>query len=273
MRAPPVPLVISLVTMSNGSESFGVRVRDVLRLRWRPSNDLRAVAASWILVVGALYTATFVIGSTVLGGRGYFLTYALLGAGVFGIGIPVAWTYFVRKRSLVELGLTRRNLVLSVVIQVVASAIQLALAWGTFSLPPILTLLPLLALALTIGFFEAVFWRGWVQSRIEDAFGAIPGILLGSALYAVYHVGYGMAWSEMLFLFGIGIMFAAIFRITKSVFILWPLFQPFGQLMTLVKDGLSLPWAATLGFVDVLALMITVVIIFSRKARKKGYAS
>lgn len=251
--------------------SIGYRVRDVFRLRWRPSKDLLAVAASWILVVGALYTATFVIGDKVLGGMGYFLTYAILGALVFGFGIPVTWTFFVRKRSIAELGLTRKHLVLSIVIQVAAAGIQLALAWKTFTLPPFLTLLPLVTLALTIGFFEAVFWRGWVQSRLEDAFGAIPGIILGSALYALYHVGYGMPWSEMLFLFGIGLMFAVIFRITKSVFILWPLFQPFGQLMTLVKDGLTLPWAASLGFIDVLAAMIVVAVIFARMGRKKGY--
>jgi uncharacterized protein len=257
--------------MSNETTSIGSRVRDVLRLRWRPSKDLLAVAASWILVVGALYTATFVIGDTVLGGMGCFLTYAILDALVLGFGIPVTWTFFVRKRSVAELGLTRKNLVLSIIIQVAAAGIQLAMVWKTFTLPSSLTLLPLVTLALTIGFFEAVFWRGWVQSRLEDAFGAIPGIILGSALYALYHVGYGMPWSEMLFLFGIGLMFAVLFRITKSVFILWPLFQPFGQLMTLVKDGLNLPWAASLGFIDVLAAMIVVAVIFARMGRKKGY--
>jgi hypothetical protein len=241
-------------------------------LNWRPSWDLLAVAAMWVLVVGSLYLATFVIGSEALGGMGYFLTYAVLGAFVFGFGAPVAWTFYVRKRSVAELGLTGKRLLPSLAIQVALAGIQLALVAKSFVLPAFLELLPLLALALTIGFFEAVFWRGWVQMRLEESFGMIPGILLGSALYALYHIGYGMAWSEMLFLFGIGVMFAVFFRITRSVFILWPVFQPFGQLLTLTKDRLHLPWAAALGFLDVLALMITVAVIFGRQGRKRGYA-
>ena len=135
-------------------------------------------------------------------------------------------------------------------------------------LPPFAPLLPLVALALAIGFFEAVFWRGWVLLRLEDAFGIIPAILLSSILYAAYHIGYGMPLSEIGFLFLIGIMFAVAFRLTKSVFILWPLFQPMGQLVTLTLDGLSLPIMATLGFVDVLALMTLFIWLAVRYHRK-----
>jgi hypothetical protein len=108
-------------------------------------------------------------------------------------------------------------------------------------------------------FFEAIFWRGWVQLRLEEAFGILPGIVIAAALYAVYHIGYGMPASEMFFLFFIGLMFAIVFRITKSILILWPLFQPGGQLITLISDGLPLPFLAFLGFVDALALMFFLV--------------
>jgi uncharacterized protein len=213
-----------------------------------------AVEASWILEIGTLYAATFLISSTALGGMGYFLTYAVLGAFVLGFGVPIAWTFYIRKRSIAGPGLTTKRLARSLVIQLAAAGIQLALA-------------------LTRRFFEAVFWRGWVQTRLMDGFGVIPGILLGSALYAIYHVGYGMDWSEMLFLIGIGIMFAMFFRIARSVFILLPVFQLFGQLMNLVKDKLDLPWAASLGIIDVLAPMITVAVINSRMGKQRGYES
>jgi hypothetical protein len=127
---------------------------------------------------------------------------------------------------------------------------------------------PLVALALAIGFFEAVFWRGWVLLRLEEAFGIIPAILLGSILYALYHVGYGMPASEMVFLFFIGVLFAVIFRLTRNVFILWPLFQPMGQLVTLIKDGLTLPLLAALGFAEVLILMFVLVWLAARRQRK-----
>jgi CAAX protease family protein len=126
----------------------------------------------------------------------------------------------------------------------------------------------LIALALCIGFFEAVFWRGWVLLRLEESFGTVPAILLGSALYVAYHIGYGMPSSEMIFLFFIGIMFAMIFRLTKNIFILYPIFQPMGQLVTLIKDGLKLPLLASLGFIEVLIVMFILVWLAGRYQKK-----
>ena len=96
----------------------------------------------------------------------------------------------------------------------------------------------------------------------------IPAIILGSALYAAYHIGYGMPTSEMIFLFFIGIVFAVIFRLTKSIFILYPLFQPMGQLITLIKDGLTLPLISSLGFVEALTAMFVLVWLAGRYHKK-----
>lgn len=247
-----------------GRSTAGAILREVFTFRWQPSLDLLAVAASWILVVAGLSTATFVIGTKALGGMGYFLTYAVLTALVFGFCAPVGWMLFIRKSSPASLGISTRNLVLSIVLQCAVAAIQLFLIRNSLQLPDFAALLPLLALCLSIGFFEAVFWRGWVQLRIEKAFGVIPGIVLGSVLYAFYHIGYGMPLSEIGFLFFIGLMFAVVFRITSSVFILWPVFQPMGQLMTLARDKLQLPLAASIGLFEVLAAMIVVAVIAYR---------
>ena len=80
--------------------------------------------------------------------------------------------------------------------------------------------------------------------------------------------GYSIPISEMVFLFFIGIMFAAAFRLTKNVLILWPVFQPMGQLVTLIKDGLTLPLLAALGFAEVLILMFVLVWLAARRQRK-----
>jgi hypothetical protein len=124
-------------------------------------------------------------------------------------------------------------------------------------------------LALAIGFFEALFWRGWVLSRLEESFGLLPAILLGSGLYAIYHIGYGMPWKEIGFLFFIGVLYAVSFRLTKSVFILWPLYQPLGQMVTLIRDELQLPLIATLGFVEALVLMLVIIWLAGRYYNKK----
>ncbi|MEW5869127.1 MAG: type II CAAX endopeptidase family protein [Chloroflexota bacterium] len=251
------------------SINFSKAGKTILTLRWQLDKDLLAIAVSWVLVVAALYSATFLIGSTVAGGMAYFGVYAVLGATVFGIGIPLYWTVVVRKRPISALGLTRDRLGLSIVLQLVFAALQFAGAYRGVQMPSLESLLPLIALVLAIGFFEAIFWRGWVLLRLEECFGLIPAIVIGSVLYAAYHIGYGMPLSEMVFLFFIGVMYAVAFRITKNVFILWPVFQPMGQLVTLIRDGLSLPLLASLGFIEVLALMWVLVWLAARYAKKQ----
>lgn len=174
----------------------------------------------WLLVVGALYTANVIVGPDVGGGLPYFLLYAVLAATLFGVGIPLYWTVVVRQRPLADLGLTTRWLGLSMVLQFVFAVLQYIGTLANVQLLPFEQLVPLVALALAIGFFEALFWRGWVLLRLEEAFGIIPAVLLGSFLYAAYHIGYAMPIDEMVFLFLIGIMFAIAFRLTKNVFIL-----------------------------------------------------
>jgi hypothetical protein len=66
----------------------------------------------------------------------------------------------------------------------------------------------------------------------------------------------------------LGIMFAVTFRLTKNILVLWPIFQPMGQLVTLVRDQLTLPPLAALGFVEVLIVMFVLVWLANRYYRK-----
>jgi membrane protease YdiL (CAAX protease family) len=240
----------------------------IFKLQWKPNLDIAAVAASWILVVAAFYTANIIIGPETGGGLPYFFLYAILGATIFGVGLPVYWMVIIRRRPLSDLGITTRLLGVSIVLQIVLAILQYFSTLGQSNLPPFQQLIPLIWLSLTIGFFEALFWRGWVLLRLEEAFGIIPAILLGSILYALYHVGYGMPLDEIVFLFFIGLLFAVTFRLTKNIFILWPVFQPMGQLVTLIKDQLTLPLVASLGFIDALMLMVVILWLARRYANK-----
>jgi membrane protease YdiL (CAAX protease family) len=258
----------------------GARMNNALReswrgtklFRWQPSKDLLVLAISWILVVAALYSATVLIGPEAAGGMAYFGLYAVLGALIFGVGIPVFWIVIYRKRPLADLGLTTRGLTLSVTLQVVFAVIQYFSAFRGITFPDWGKLLPLIALALSIGLFEAIFWRGWVLLRLEESFGLIAALLIGSLLYAAYHVGYAMPVREMAFLFVIGLIYALVFRLTKSIFILWPLLQPMGQLVTLLEDRLTLPTLAALGFFEVLIVMWIVIWLAARYSKKAGIA-
>jgi len=251
------------------SSTFGANLlKQVFSLRWKPGKDLIAIALSWCLVVGALYSATFIVGQKVWGGFAYFLCYGVLAAAVFGVGIPLYWTVVVRHRPISDLGITSRKLGISLALQMMFAVAQYIPTLAKGGLPPLANFLPLVALALTIGFFEAVFWRGWVLLRLEDAFGFLPALILGAALYSLYHIGYGMPADEMAFLFFIGVMYAVAFRLTRNIFILWPIFQPMGQLITLMRDGLSLPPIAILGFSEALILMVVLIWLAARYHKK-----
>lgn len=132
-------------------------IKGLLVLRWKPGKDLVAVGVSWILVVVSLYTATVIVGADSGGGIPYFLLYAILTAIVFGIGLPVYWMVFRQKRPIRDLGVTRKNLLLSLILQIIFAAIVLPGGFKDLTLPQFDQLAPLICLALTIGFFEAIF--------------------------------------------------------------------------------------------------------------------
>jgi uncharacterized protein len=255
------------------SRNLGMGIRPTSLARWSPNwLDLLVVALSWALVVAALTTATTLV--TPERGLLYFAVYAIVGATVFGLGVPLLWMVFVRRRPISDLGLTARRWRLSLVLQAVLAMVLYLAAYrgAVIDLPPTTRLLPLVALALAIGFFEAVFWRGWVLLRLVESFGIVPAVLLGSLLYAAYHVGYGMDTNEMVFLFFIGIMFSVVFLVTRSVLILWPVFQPMGQLVTLVQDRLTLPFLATVGFGEVLIAMVVMAYFAGRYQQRRSVA-
>jgi membrane protease YdiL (CAAX protease family) len=136
-----------------------------------------------------------------------------------------------------------------------------------YHLPAAVDWVPLLLMSITVGFFEAVFFRGFIQGTLEAAIGAAPAVLLAAGLYALYHVGYGMGGSQMGFLFGLGVVYAVAYRITTNVLIIWPLLTPLGgffnQLQSRELAG-QLPWTSMLGFGSVLMVMA----VFIARARR-----
>jgi len=92
-----------------------------------------------------------------------------------------------------------------------------------YRLPAPVDWVPLLVMSLAVGLFEAVFFRGFVQGRLQAGFGTGPAVAGASVLYALYHVGYGMGIGELGFLFALGVVHAVAYRLTENVLVLWPL--------------------------------------------------
>jgi membrane protease YdiL (CAAX protease family) len=257
----------------NEFKSDAITARALLGdVHWRPDRDTWVALGSYLLVVAGLYTAFQIFTTDHVAAN--FITFGPVTLAGLGVALPVLYTKLVRRRSLADLGLTTRQLIPSLVL-------SLVLGWDTYrntlvGMDIVYTaqLVPLITMVLAVGLFEAIFFRGWLQLRFEAAFGLVPGLLLGALCYSLYHLGYGMAPGEMLYLFGLGLVFGAFFRLVENIFVLWPLYTPVGSLFSNLSDGLTMPFEATYGFLITLGLMLAVIIamgqVSSAPANKKA---
>ena len=239
--------------------------RGVRWLRRDPDGrDLVAVGGFYVVVVGLFAVAFEGFGTDRV--AGLFLSFAAgLLVGVVG---PVVYMVWRRGRSLAEFGIGGHRLGPTLVLAVVLGVVQFSMTLWGYALPEPVDWVPLLVMSLVVGAFEAVFFRGFIQGRLEASFGTVPAVGGAAALYALYHVGYGMGGSEMGFLFGLGLVYAVTYRLVENVLVLWPLLTPLGALFNnLEADDIELPWASIAGFVDVAAVMVVVIVLARRHAR------
>ncbi|HRO31136.1 type II CAAX prenyl endopeptidase Rce1 family protein [Citricoccus sp.] len=251
---PALALILVLVVP-------GDRPRLAMRVDWP---DLAVVAVLYTGVVALFWLAFRVF--TQQNTLGLFLCFA---AGMLlGVVGPVVYTTWIRRRALAELGFRRDNLRQALILGLVLAAVQFLLTLWGYALPRPVDWVPLLFLALTVGLFEVVYFRGFVQTRLEACFGSVPGVGGAAALYAAYHIGYGMGLREMVFLFGLGVVYSTAFAVVRNVAVLWPLLVPMGSFYSNLRGGdIVVPWAAILGFADVLAVMVTVLWFAARSER------
>jgi membrane protease YdiL (CAAX protease family) len=229
--------------------------------------DIRAVLLLYVGVVTALYLAfqVFTVDRTL----GLFLCYA---AGlILGVVGPVIYTVWMRGRPLADLGLTTKNWGQAVGLGLVLGVIQFFLTLYGYDLPTPIDWVPLLTMSLMVGLFEAIFFRGFIQTRLSASFGPVPGVVAAAALYALYHVGYGMGMREMAFLFGLGLVYGIAYACVNNVLVLWPLLIPVGSFYNNLQSGeIDLPWAAIAGFVDVMGIMFAAIWLAHRRERRGG---
>lgn len=228
--------------------------------------DLAVVALLYVTVV-ALLAAAF-RGFTTDHVTGLFLCFA--GALLVGTVGPIIHTVWVCGRPLADLGLRRDGWRPTLMLALLFGGVQFALTLWGYDLPAPVDWVPLLVMALVVGVFESVFFRGFVQGRLEDAFGSRIGIGGAAVLYGAYHVGYGMGAREMVFLTGLGVVYAVAFALTRNVLVLWPLLTPVGSFFANVEAGdIELPWASIAGFADVLAVMVVALVLAARRQHRQ----
>jgi len=240
----------------------------------RPSRAA-ASADRELLVMVALYALVVALLSVAFRGFGtermvgLFLSFGL--ALVIGVAGPVYYTVWVQHRPLAHLGLTWGDRRRTVLLALLFAGVQFSITLWSYDLPQLVDWVPLLFMALVVGVFESIFFRGFIQTRLQERWGDVPGVLAAAAAYGAYHVGYGMGISEMVFLTGLGVVYATAFALTRSVMVLWPLLTPLGSVFAQLEAGdIELPWASIAGFADVLALMLVVLWLARRRIRRRA---
>jgi membrane protease YdiL (CAAX protease family) len=219
----------------------------------RDLHDLAAIAVSYIGVVG-LNALAFLVFS-VENVTGLFLCFAA--SLLLGTAGPLFYTGWVRGRPLRGLGLHRDNLRGTALLALAFAGVQFGLTLWGYDLPAAVNWVPLLCMSLVVGVFESVFFRGFIQNTLERQLGPRVGIGAAAALYGAYHVGYGMSGADLLFLTGLGVVYAVAFAIARNLLVLWPLLTPLGSFYANLNAGdIELPWVSIAGFADVVGLMV-----------------
>ena len=233
------------------------------RAAWRTESWV--IAGLYTAVVGLLAIAFRGFGTEQTAGLFIFFALALL----TGVAGPVAYTVAKLHLPLGELGLRWDNWRRFVPLALIFAGVQFGLTLWSYELPEPVDWVPLLVMALVVGVFESIFFRGFLLTRLQYLFGDLAGLGLAAALYGTYHVGYGMGLGEIAFLTGLGVVYGVAYALVRSIFVLWPLLTPVGSFYANVQAGdIDLPWASIAGFGEVFAVMAVVFWLGARRARK-----
>lgn len=183
--------------------------------RFSPDRDTFVSLIAWAAVV-AINVIAWLIHTAAWRVFWYFGVEALLACIVF----PSWYWARYRRRSLAEIGLTLERLGPAILVGIVIAAATVAPRLHTVFIPSTVPLLWLTICLTYSAVFEEIFFRGFLQTRFEAAFGMLPAIVLSGLTFSLYHVGYEPYWRHaqvLLLMVAVGIIFAIAFRITSNV--------------------------------------------------------
>lgn len=178
---------------------------------------------------------------------------------------PVWWICHHKKEPFSELGITRANLVKSLIISIVITLVFLYFVFRHFSSYGIALVPHFLMNAIIL--WEPFFLFAWLQLRFDRAFGIIPGILLAGICLGAYHIG-TYELPMVLSLAAFGIVFAAIFRLTENLFIMWPLTWSTASAEGSLEGGFLFGWNDVLVASFILAVQLVFIWYTVKKLRE-----
>jgi len=180
---------------------------------WSPNSDTLMALLTEIAMIALYWTTTHLLS----GGWDDVLVFGVLTNLGLNLLFPVWWIAYHRKQPLSELGITTRRWLLSLLISVGLAA------FSSFRLR------------------QMASGVNWLQLRFDRAFGIVPGVLLTGLSFAAYHIGTYPPTGLVTLLIS-GLFFAAIFRLTSNLLIVWPLVWSVGSSIGTLMGGMQFTW-------------------------------
>ena len=247
-------------------EKLRKQLGEFVEFRWHLSIDLLAVLLSYFAIVFTVYLAFQVV--TTSSPYLNFIIFGPISILLLGVFVPLSYHAILKKRPLSAMGIKKDFWLISLFLSITFGLISYAFTISPINLPPLNMLLPLIVMSLAIGLFETLFFRGWLQLRLEDAFGSIPAIIVGAIFYSFYHLSYGVQLYDLWYLFLLGVLFALIFRITRNILILWPFYTTIYSFYLVVNQEYSIPFNSAYGFLIIIILILSYIIVVYKKVHK-----
>jgi len=163
--------------------------------------------------------------------------FAVLTTLIVNVLLPVWWIAYCRKQPLSELGITTRRCLASLLIGVGLAAFSSFQLWqmaAGVAWPPHV-------LFNAVILWEPFFVYSWLQLRFDRAFGIMPGVLLAGLSFAAYHIG-TYPPSGLIVLLIWGLVYAAIFRLTSNLLIVWPFVWAVASSIGTLMGSMQFTW-------------------------------
>ncbi len=202
-----------------------MNIKNVLSglFRWQPSREILVPVVSGFVVL-ALSAAMIPVRETLWAG----ILLRDIGM-IFAAGIAFPLYYILRSGgNFAEFGLTLKKWYIVFPVNFILGTLLL-LSFVSEN-HPIGFQFDLLVLAKVIyillaGIFEVIFFYSFQRTLFERSFGIVPGIVLASLFYSLHHIGFQPEFGKLFF---VGLMYASVFRLGNSAFLIYPFFWTVG---------------------------------------------
>jgi membrane protease YdiL (CAAX protease family) len=253
-----------------------IRRKEAFKIWWKPTKHTWIAIGTGLLVfILSLLTLFFYETAPLIS---YIIVYIFIFT-ICGFAIPWIYTLLVEKTTLSSMGLTKKQLILSLILSIIFAGLffpELLIEGNLGSIGFLNLAKASFVLTGVGGIFELFLYYGFIHLKLRKAFGIIPAILITSFLYVLWHVGTQLSHEpDTLYalwkLFWVGIMYQSVFSITRNLLIIWPVFHGVGVMFDFavnlgdVKDIVAdFSWAVS---TMISMVLVGIVLYFIRKRK------